>query len=659
MFRPLTALVLTAIATAAEPVALAAISNMRLRNRVAELPAASQAIALKVFAKNPGLLADAEHLGISPSGGVYYINCPCRAKHAAPPATVPAAGRPVWSAATIPVSNSAAYAYNSRPGAPNTLYLDFDGEVVTGTSWNLDPDGAGPLTATATYTAVAFSRDGDLANFTDAEQDAIYLIWQRVAEDYRPFNVNVTTVRPTAAGVLGGPRISWALITRSTDQSGANCPAHNAGGVAYIDGFGDANLSPAWVYYDNLPLGGPPQDDYIAEAASHEVGHNMSLRHDGTPADEYYAGHGSPLSWGPIMGASYDMVITQWSRCEFANARNGYYDGGGNWVTIPTQDDLALITSRLGLVPDVVDGPLTDSTTLTVLPGSRTVTPFNSIIYSDADADLYSFTCAAGAATFTITPKTVTSLGFLTPATPGANLDVQADILDSGMNVVFSHSPTDNINATVAGALPSAGTYYLRVRGSGNRNPLNDGFSSYGSIGQYNVSGSIPPAAPGSLQLTSTVLTQMEGSRGPRTITLTVTRSAGSGGAVSVNYATADLSTTAGSDYTAVSGTLSWADGDPPTQVIAIVIDGDAAEEPDEAFTVTLSAPTGGASLGANTTVMVALRNDDGASAALAESSAASIQAGGTGDDTSCGAGAITGLLLGIGGLGLMRRRRR
>lgn len=652
-------LVLACAAYAAEPIALGAIPNPRLRNLVAGLPAAGQAKALKTLTANPGLLADAAHLGISQRGSLYYVNCPCR-KPALGQAAAPAAVRaPSWSAASIPVTNSAAYAYSSRPGAPNTIYLDFDGEAVSGTEWNEDPDGTGPETATTTFNAVAFSMDGDLANFSDTEQDAIYLIWQRVAEDYRVFNVNVTTVRPTPAGVLGGPRIAWALITQSRN-GGVDCPAPDAGGVAYIDGFGDANLAPAWAYYNNLPLGGPPQEDYIAEVISHEVGHNMSLRHDGTAADEYYPGHGSPLSWGPIMGASYDMVMTQWSKCEFTGARNGYYNTGGTWVTIPTQDDILIITGKLGLVPDVLDGPLTSSTTLTSGPGGvRTITPFDATIYSELDADIYSFNCAGGAATFTVSPKTVTSLGFITPATSGANLDVQADILDAGMNVIFSHAPTDNINATVAGTLPAPGTYYLRIRPSGNRNPLNDGYSAYGSIGQYRVSGTIPPSPPGSIQLATSVVTEMEGSGGARILNLTVSRSAGAGGAVTVNYATSNLSATAGSDYTAASGTLSWADGDPLSQTIAVTIDGDTNEESDEAFTMTLSAPTGGATLGATSITMVALRNDDGASAALAASSAASIQANGTGDSGSCGAGAITGLLLGFGGLGLLRRRRR
>jgi hypothetical protein len=163
-----------------------------------------------------------------------------------------------------------------------------------------------------------------------------------------------------------------------------------------------------------------------------------------------------------------------------------------------------------------------------------------------------------------------------------------------------------------------------------------------------------------SIGFSGTTVIEYEGSGGPRTITLNVTRSAGWAGAGTVRYDTSDqAATSASGDYVAVvNGLVSWAPGDPDTKSIAITVNGDTDEEPDESFLVTLSSPTGD-TLGANQIVMIALRNDDGASAALAESSAASIQPNGTGDSGACGAGTLTGLLLGIGSLGLVRRRRR
>ena len=60
-----------------------------------------------------------------------------------------------------------------------------------------------------TIPAVAFSTDSDFATFSTAEQTAIKRIWQRVAEDYAPFDVDVTPV-----GRFG--RISVTSTKRAT-----------------------------------------------------------------------------------------------------------------------------------------------------------------------------------------------------------------------------------------------------------------------------------------------------------------------------------------------------------------------------------------------------------------------------------------------------------
>jgi hypothetical protein len=94
------------------------------------------------------------------------------------------------------------------------------------------------------------------------------------------------------------------------------------------------------------------------------------------------------------------------------------------------------------------------------------------------------------------------------------------------------------------------------------------------------------------------------------TVTFTVNRTGGSDGAVSVNFATADGTATAGQDYTANSGTLNFADGD-TSETITVSIINDTIDEPDETFTVTLSNATGGASLGTTSVSTVTIVDDD------------------------------------------------
>jgi len=91
---------------------------------------------------------------------------------------------------------------------------------------------------------------------------------------------------------------------------------------------------------------------------------------------------------------------------------------------------------------------------------------------------------------------------------------------------------------------------------------------------------------------------------------LTVTLANPSSTAVSVDYATADASAAAGSDYTAVSGTLTFNAG-VTQQTISVGILADTQQEGTETFEVNLSNPTGGATV-ADSQAIVTITDDDG-----------------------------------------------
>jgi hypothetical protein len=80
---------------------------------------------------------------------------------------------------------------------------------------------------------------------------------------------------------------------------------------------------------------------------------------------------------------------------------------------------------------------------------------------------------------------------------------------------------------------------------------------------------------------------------------ITVERSGGEDGAVSVQYATSDGTATAGQDYTPAAGTLSWAAGDETAKTFTIPLANDGVAEGAETVHLTLSNPTGGATLDA------------------------------------------------------------
>ncbi|MET0534147.1 MAG: Calx-beta domain-containing protein [Steroidobacter sp.] len=95
------------------------------------------------------------------------------------------------------------------------------------------------------------------------------------------------------------------------------------------------------------------------------------------------------------------------------------------------------------------------------------------------------------------------------------------------------------------------------------------------------------------------------------TAQLTVTRTDGSDGAVSVAVASSNGVAIAGQDYTAINTTVNFAAGDTAAKTITVTITDDAETETDETFTVSLQAPTGGAQLGTASTATVTIRDNE------------------------------------------------
>jgi hypothetical protein len=116
--------------------------------------------------------------------------------------------------------------------------------------------------------------------------------------------------------------------------------------------------------------------------------------------------------------------------------------------------------------------------------------------------------------------------------------------------------------------------------------------------------------------------TIVEGLTSPQNASYTVTLSNASSQTISVNYATANGTATAGSDYTATIGTLTFAPG-VTTQVLNIPILNNSLNEADETFTLTLSSPTN-AALGTQTAATTTIT--DTLTAAVTTTLAANVE---------------------------------
>jgi choice-of-anchor B domain-containing protein len=107
--------------------------------------------------------------------------------------------------------------------------------------------------------------------------------------------------------------------------------------------------------------------------------------------------------------------------------------------------------------------------------------------------------------------------------------------------------------------------------------------------------------------------TTLEASESSGTAAVRLQRTGGYLGAVSIQYATADGTATAGSDYTAASGTLNWADGDLADKTINIALSNDTQVESAETIRVQLSNPGGGATVDGSMTLDVTVQSEDSA----------------------------------------------
>ena len=113
--------------------------------------------------------------------------------------------------------------------------------------------------------------------------------------------------------------------------------------------------------------------------------------------------------------------------------------------------------------------------------------------------------------------------------------------------------------------------------------------------------------SPGSLAFSRTAYSAPEALT---PLVVTINRTNGVTGAATVNWSINAGTATAGVDYSAVGGVLSFADGD-SSKTISIAILDDALVEGNETFTLTLANPTGGTTIIGPTTVTVTIEDDE------------------------------------------------
>lgn len=340
--------------------------------------------------------------------------------------------------ANLTLSYAQAPKLSSWSSAQATLFLDFDGQSVQSAGWR-----------SGAYFECAPS-GLNTAQITE--------VYNRVAEDFRPFNINITTDSTVFLAAPVSNRMRIIVTPTSAWYTGV-------GGVSYIGSFTWGDDTPGFVFTDRL-LYNPK---FIAECCSHESGHTLGLAHQSSYDNNcnltqtYSLGAGTgETSWAPVMGNSYYSNMTGWN------------DGPTPYGCTSTQDNLTTIISLngFGYRTDDYDEQLDNNT---FLAGTNTFSA-EGIISHNTDKDAFRFTMTAKA----LLHLEVKPFG-LNETNTGANLDVMVKLYDASKTLIQTYNPLDKMNITFDSTL-NAGLYYLVISGTGNNNT-----GDYGSIGSYSI----------------------------------------------------------------------------------------------------------------------------------------------------------------------------
>lgn len=327
---------------------------------------------------------------------------------------------------------------NSWDSASATIFLDFDGQTVTGSNWNYN---GRPI-----YCG---------ASGLDATQ--ITEVFNRVAEDYRPFDINITTDSTKYWSAPANRRMR-VIVTVTSDWYGA------VGGTAMVGTFTTGDNTPCFVFSQRLGF----NVKKISESAAHEAGHTLGLYHQSsydascTKTSDYNYGQGSgEIGWAPIMGAGYYQNMTLWN------------NGPNTFGCSDYQNDLSIITENNGFTYREDDHGNTFDNARPI-PLSNNQFTASGIIERSTDKDVFSITLSSsGRFQLSAIPYNVGT------GNAGSDLDIQLTLYRADRTIVNVYNPGSLLNSVIDSTF-SAGTYYLAVEGRGNVYAPN-----YASLGSY------------------------------------------------------------------------------------------------------------------------------------------------------------------------------
>jgi len=354
----------------------------------------------------------------------------------------PARQAMLWDRLPLRTNPNGLPVLHSLPGAPVSLFIDFEYESVNG---QIKP----------------FSLDGDPKTFTQAEQKQIHRAWAKVAGAFAPFDVDVTTVEPKPdhpyiwqAVRPGGGSSGTTMYVPLTGQKTASNGSQRADGYRFCGGAGSI-LSGHLVHESGHAQG------IVGHEAYDEDGNYIGIQRAGIERGPF------TRSVGPI--GAWHVWLSE-------HGHPTKNPAGLFWVV----NDIEQITGAIvtgaktysrpdydgdGFRPDDHGDDITHAARLSREPASG-VWSGVGVIERYADRDVFSLDWPGGAAW----------IGVQTPV-PDPLLDARLAVYGSDGTLIALADPPESMQVALRVDRMPAGKVYLEVSSDGD----------YSELGRYEL----------------------------------------------------------------------------------------------------------------------------------------------------------------------------
>ena len=387
-------------------------------------------------------------------------------------------------------------ALSSLPNAQMTVHLDFDGEDYGNQIVRVQQN---PNLELERMSAIpAFTIDGTPGPDSPAEERLIEEIFHRVAEDFRPFNVNVTTVQPPT-GVLqikvsvgGNGVVQYRVLTRILDPTTGAVIQILAGPpqtyrftspvFAELNAYRANQINPVLVFPQQLTAT-EQNGQTIARLVSQGVGRQLGLQNQTAVGTADSAPIMADLTANPIRDTwANSLVQNDLTQLTAASGIQSRPDDFGDSIATAANAQVDLVSSSVANPQQIASGIIN-------------FIPAVAVADRDVFRTVLDLTSTTGTAELSIKVDglDLSSRRFLDGTVNanlnrGSNLDVVVNLYSANGTLLASDSPSPEIDGKIlfeipAGSIPGNRllVYYIEVTTT----------SEYGSLGEYTVNCSL------------------------------------------------------------------------------------------------------------------------------------------------------------------------